>query len=245
MVISYDDDAGKPGWELKHVDTSVVTLKPEFLLTFKDVRSISVGSTLLHEFIKSGVADTLLNFKVYRDTVPLPGGYFVFLEKSGRVLPLAENKTAFVYVRSLEDQKVIDDLGIEFNKLLNIFGNHVSIALATMQFMNCKNVEIINNPPTRQQIRQAQRDRRDAPTSYKTLVIHPMGKKRINVAQGNVTGIEMPLHICRGHFKDYRQGVGLGRLHAKGIWWWSPMVRGKAEHGRVVKDYDVEPKEGG
>jgi len=49
------------------------------------------------------------------------------------------------------------------------------------------------------------------------------------------------LHICRGHFKDYRLSVGgLGKHHLKGMWWWAPQVRGTAERGRVEKDYDVE-----
>ena len=245
MVVSYDDDAGKPHWDLRHVDTVVYTRKPEYMLQFKDVSSVggtSVGSTLLHEFIESGIADVLLNFRVARDTVPLPGSYFVMLEKSGRVLPLAENKTTFIFVRSSEDQKFMVDNNIEFDKLMNIFGHHVSIALATIQFMNCRNVEIIDNLPSRQQRRRAEHEGKKAPITYKTLVIHPVGKKR-NITIGEATGVEMPLHICRGHFKDFRLGPGLGKFHTKGMWWWHPMVRGKAEKGRVVKDYEVEPQE--
>ena len=32
-------------------------------------------------------------------------------------------------------------------------------------------------------------------------------------------GLKRALHICRGHFKDYREGRGLfAKTH--GIWWW-------------------------
>ena len=57
------------------------------------------------------------------------------------------------------------------------------------------------------------------------------------------TGLKHALHICRGHFKDYRDGKGLfGRY--KDIYWWESQVRGNGEHGVVLKDYNVnEPSE--
>jgi hypothetical protein len=34
----------------------------------------------------------------------------------------------------------------------------------------------------------------------------------------------------------------LTTIHGHGLWWWSPSVRGSAEYGKVVKDYNVDPK---
>lgn len=45
-------------------------------------------------------------------------------------------------------------------------------------------------------------------------------------------------HIVRGHFKDYRQN-GLGKYHAKGIFWCPAHVRGNKKLGIVAKEYEV------
>lgn len=51
---------------------------------------------------------------------------------------------------------------------------------------------------------------------------------------------ETALHVVRGRFKDYREGGGLGRSHAAGIWWGAPHVRGDEAAGKVEKDYELK-----
>jgi len=50
--------------------------------------------------------------------------------------------------------------------------------------------------------------------------------------------IQQALHICRGHFKDYRDS-GLFGKHF-GIYWWDMHMRGSKEYGEIVKDYEIE-----
>ena len=60
-------------------------------------------------------------------------------------------------------------------------------------------------------------------------------------AKANAAGADIgqsPLHICRGHFKDYRESGLFGKV--KGIFWWDQYVRGDLENGAVVKDYNVK-----
>jgi len=53
------------------------------------------------------------------------------------------------------------------------------------------------------------------------------------------TGVRMRKHLRRGHFRDYRNGSGLGRNRIKGVWWWRPHLVGDPELGRVYKDYEL------
>lgn len=114
-------------------------------------------------------------------------------------------------------------------------------AIFTLSLMNCKNTELIDHDPTpltKKQKKQGQQ----VGTVYKTIKVHPMRK----VYQDNNEEIpteanEMPLHIIRGHFKDFRNGAGLfGKF--RDIFWWEQQVRGKPENGRIIKDYDVHPE---
>jgi hypothetical protein len=71
---------------------------------------------------------------------------------------------------------------------------------------------------------------------FKRLEIEAI-KTAFRKESGEHTGIKQSLHICRGHFKDYRQSGLFG--HHKGLYWWDMHVRGSADVGTVVKDYAV------
>jgi hypothetical protein len=50
----------------------------------------------------------------------------------------------------------------------------------------------------------------------------------------------LPLHIQRGHFKDFRQSdKGLFGRH-KGIYWWEQHTRGSKSEGEVKKEYVID-----
>ena len=111
-------------------------------------------------------------------------------------------------------------------------------AFLAIAFTHCKNVEMTDNVAPRHERRQADREKRKAPVSYKTLVIEPMKKVLRHEGGADATGIKQALHICRGHFKDYRSsGKGLFGKY-KGLYWWDSHLAGKPEHGTIVKDYD-------
>lgn len=113
------------------------------------------------------------------------------------------------------------------------FINRVSPALMAISFMHCKNVEIVKSPSL-----PLTRKRRDNPRiRYYTLKIEPMRKVLRSDGESDSKGIKHALHICRGHFKDYRDTGLFGKN--KGLYWWESHVRGSASQGVVVKDYKV------
>lgn len=108
------------------------------------------------------------------------------------------------------------------------------VANMAISLMHCRNVTMRDEMAS-----FADRHARKGPRyTWKTLEIEPF--KAVARKQNNdiPTGIKHALHICRGHFKDYRQSGLFGKI--KGVFWWGPALRGSAEHGEVVKDYAVK-----
>jgi hypothetical protein len=113
------------------------------------------------------------------------------------------------------------------------------IPLLANCFAHCKNVEITDSVPP-PKLSAKQEKRYGVPKlTYKTLNILPMQQvlhHEGGLGQGN--SLAKALHICRGHFADYREGPGLfGRYH--GLVWRDMHVRGDKKAGKVVKDYEV------
>jgi len=50
--------------------------------------------------------------------------------------------------------------------------------------------------------------------------------------------IQKALHICRGHFKDYRKSGLFGKI--AGIFWWDQHARGSADCGIVKSTHVIE-----
>lgn len=109
-------------------------------------------------------------------------------------------------------------------------------AYLAIAFMNCKNVELVKSP-----ILKATKKRKRGPVRIRfyTLAINPV--KRILASEGRISenGLKRALHICRGHFKDYRDKGLFGKN--KGLYWWDSHARGSVDNGVVVKDYKVNP----
>jgi hypothetical protein len=111
------------------------------------------------------------------------------------------------------------------------------IALLAISFLHCKNVTRV--PHGSHLGSKAKRERHAPHIRYHTLVIEPMKKILREEGQSEKTGLKMALHICRGHFKDFREGKGLfGKF--KDIYWWDSQVRGSLSEGIVTKDYQVD-----
>lgn len=111
-------------------------------------------------------------------------------------------------------------------------------ALLAIALMHCKNVEILATE-LEVKLSQAHAKRHGRPlVRFHTLNITPMKEVLKREGRAEETGLRLALHICRGHFKDYRGGAGLfGRL--QGLFWWDAHVRGSLKEGVVVKDYSV------
>lgn len=125
----------------------------------------------------------------------------------------------------------------------------ISTLLLTLTFLNCKNVIVTDNEgrhANRQERRAAER-RNDPPlVTYKTLQIEPM--KKVIETEGDIAknGLAKALHICRGHFAEYGDEYGKGKLFGKleGRYYVPAHVRGKAENGVVHKRYNVKAPKG-
>lgn len=254
MVLTYDHAfKNKQDGRIyeRHVDVIVTERNLEFFSHyFKDEANIIKGQiNELTKMIATVSPDRFLEVRMGIDAQEVPGRWFVMIDASGKVL--TNGDLGWVFVKDYREDSWINRMtaqtGDDMQEIIqDFFSKHGAIALATLQFMNCKNVEVVDHTPSRQQRRHAERTGTRQPVTYKTLVIHPMGRKHIQAVAGQdqlVSGVQpIALHICRGHFKDYRLEAGsegLGRWHVHGVWWWSPQVRGSAATGRVVKDYEV------
>lgn len=112
-------------------------------------------------------------------------------------------------------------------------------AFLAISFLHCRNVSTDEHVPSAK-LNKAYLRRHGRPlVRYKTLTIEPM--KQILRKQGQIEsqGLAKALHICRGHFKDYRASAGLFGKH-KGLFWWDMHARGALEQGAVVKDYAIK-----
>lgn len=117
--------------------------------------------------------------------------------------------------------------------------------LLALSFLNCKNVSTTEHSglyANRQDRRQAER-RGDPPRStFHTLEIEPM--KKVLTTEGGIAtnGLKKALHICRGHFSEYGDEYGKGKLFGKleGRYWMPAHVRGSSEVGIADKDYNVK-----
>lgn len=113
-----------------------------------------------------------------------------------------------------------------------------AIAMLGFSLANCSNVKQESTPLPRGQRRRMEREKNElGKVTFKTLKISPMTKRGKREAASRVEEGGSRLHICRGHFKDYRHGPGLFGKH-KGLFWWESHLRGDADLGRVHKDYE-------
>lgn len=120
-----------------------------------------------------------------------------------------------------------------------------NVTLMGLALMHCKNVELIDQPPPPKLSKSSQKKYGMPLVTYKVLKVTPMRKVyQFEGEQGNTEQEPTlhPLHICRGHFKDFRNGKGLFGKY-KDIYWWDQHLRGNEEAGIAVKDYSVEPPE--
>jgi hypothetical protein len=95
-----------------------------------------------------------------------------------------------------------------------------------ISFLHCKNVTVeaqVMPAPLAKKFRA--RHPGVQPAKYSTLVIEPLKAILRTQGRSREVGLAKAMHICRGHFADYRQGRGLfGKYH--GRFWWPSTVRG-------------------
>lgn len=112
------------------------------------------------------------------------------------------------------------------------------IAHLTQTFLNCKNVALkqVSEPKLERAFR---RKYGVDMIRLHTIDIEPM-KKVIRTEGGEKTDIKQALHICRGHFKDFRERGLFGKENLKGLFWVDSHARGSRENGgEINSDYAV------
>lgn len=169
---------------------------------------------------------------------------FVLNTTGGLVLPPRQRSSAQVLSDLVDD--MLEDAGmppaewsapedvVDFQKLLFV---STLPALLAVSFMHCKNIVIeTHEPPTA--LSKAHKKRRGRPLlRYHTLQIQPMQEVLRKEGRADELGLPQALHLCRGHFKDYRERGLFGKN--KGLFWWNSHARGSVDEGVVEKDYKI------
>lgn len=117
--------------------------------------------------------------------------------------------------------------------------NYIPFALLTLSMLHCKNIEIVENVPPAKLSQRAKKDYGVPLHITKTLAVRPT--KRVSENPGKLDSPRSlaAQHIVRGHFKEFTDEAPLfGKW--TGMYWWEPAVRGKAERGKVEKQYKVK-----
>lgn len=116
--------------------------------------------------------------------------------------------------------------------------SRVSHAVFILNVLNCRNVQLAPvDPPERLNRARAKKGKHPLYRYHILTVDLNKVQKAVCSTSQRQFGI-MPVHLCRGHFKEYTEDKPLfGRV--TGRFWWQPYARGNAKNGIVMKDYDV------
>lgn len=117
-------------------------------------------------------------------------------------------------------------------------------ALMAISLSHCKNVELTTVEPDPKRQRSARKHGRPPLNTYHVLDINPMRKVLREEGRSEEVGLQRALHICRGHFKDFRERGLFGNENQRGVYWWPQHLRGAAEHGTADKSYRINAAEG-
>lgn len=109
-------------------------------------------------------------------------------------------------------------------------------SMLAITFMNCRNTVLVEHSPEQKLSKVHQKKHGRPLVRFRTICVEPI-RKIFRDAAGSDSSIKRALHICRGHFKDYRESGLFGRN--KGLYWWGSQVRGTVKSGVVLKDYTV------
>lgn len=141
-------------------------------------------------------------------------------------------------IRSERRKKELAGSGLSGQDIITAITGAVYPFFLAISIMHCKNVtaaRVARSP----KFAEVRRKKGTPIYSYGVLNIKPVAKLAESVGvSGNGAGVLKALHLCRGHFKDYREGAGLfGKT--RGMFWWDASVRGSVESGVRVKDYRI------
>lgn len=107
------------------------------------------------------------------------------------------------------------------------------VLLGALNFMNCRNVRLVE--PQRPRAERRRLARIGVPVH--TVNVFPVGRSARSARSGGDQGV--PLTSVRGHFASYGPEYGRGYLFGRlsGRFWIPQHARGSAEHGESEADY--------
>lgn len=220
-------------WKYNGVSTAVLVSA----LTVDDFIAPKTGAvpeeTTWKDYIK-WVVDCFLFTSPFNES-SFFGHVRLFLDGRGHFITGHEGRTLRCQVErgrgySLEGQTSND---VVANQILS----YMTPVFLGISFCHCKNVALQKHDLPHRLARARIKKNHTFGMSYYTLDIKPMTTVLADSAQPG-TSLQKRLYICRGHFKDYRQGGGLFGKQ-KGLYWWDMTVRGNAKQGVIAKDYRV------
>jgi hypothetical protein len=132
-----------------------------------------------------------------------------------------------------------EKLAEEYQPLIVLTMSVCFQALAFMN-MNTKSVQIVDNPPSRQVRRHAERKGVKQPVTFKTILIRGTQNRVRPHERGDGTR-KFAMHIVRGHrIRGTEERPLFGKPWGVGTFWVESHTRGKAEHGTIINTYKVE-----
>lgn len=152
------------------------------------------------------------------------------VDSSGALIELNGQGDYWWIIMDPSMASISGDIGESHNRLINP-------AMVAISFMHCKNVKTKEITPLPKLAHKHKKKTGIKLHRYHVLEIEPMKAVLKTEGRSDEVGAKKALHICRGHFKDYRD-KGLFGQH-KAIYWWDASVRGDAKRGTVEKDYRV------
>jgi hypothetical protein len=109
------------------------------------------------------------------------------------------------------------------------------IVLFSMTLMHVKGLNIIKNQPKEKVNKKRISENRKPFDKYFILDINPFKTRVKNIANKNKCTTTIALHLVMQHLKDYRDGPGLGKHHAHGMWLWRARVAGDEKKGKNIR----------
>lgn len=111
--------------------------------------------------------------------------------------------------------------------------------LGSLNFMACRNVEIVEPKRTRSEARRIQR----TGVTVSVINVFPIGKTSRSRGSSESTEGSVPLTSVRGHFAHYGEQYGRKLLFGKyaGKFWIPAYARGSEEAGETEKTYKLRP----
>ena len=131
--------------------------------------------------------------------------------------------------------------------ILAALGLGFANASFAFSLLHCRNVKAVEVDPrsqmTRQQIRDHERKKRPF-VVYNVIEVKPFGSYRKGVKETEGEGRIKRLHQVRGHFAEYGDEYGKGKLFGRysGRFYIPPHARGDFQNGVVASTYKIAKK---